>query len=163
MRAAVEEGILPGGGVALLKASLVLTSSAPGAANSSSTPTSPTNPDVKPIQTANFDQDLSVSIIHCALTQPMCTILSNASEELSVIVGTLAAQYGTPDKFAWGYNVSKGEYVNMIKAGIILMWRLQSRSSTMRSRPLRRKRPVTSPWRQTSRTSTSGSQRKASE
>jgi len=54
-RAAIEDSILPGGGVALLKASLVLTSSAPGAANSSSTPTTPTNPDVKPIQTANFD------------------------------------------------------------------------------------------------------------
>jgi chaperonin GroEL len=44
-RAAVEEGILPGGGVALLKAALTLTSSAPGAANPSS---STTQPDVKP-------------------------------------------------------------------------------------------------------------------
>jgi len=67
--AAVEEGILPGGDVALLKASLALTSSAPGAANLSSTPTTPTNPDVKPIQMADFDQDLGVSIICCALTQ----------------------------------------------------------------------------------------------
>ena len=163
MRAAVEEGILPGGDVALLKASLALTSSAPGAANSSSTPTTPTNPDVKLIQTADFDQDLGVSIICRALTQPMYTNLSNAGEESNIIVGTLAAQYGTPDKFAWGYDTSKGEYVNMIKAGIVLMWRSQSRSSTMRSRPLRRKRPVTSPWRRTLRTSMRGSRRKASE
>jgi chaperonin GroEL len=117
-RAAVEEGILPGGGVALLKASLALTSSAPGAANSAST-TTPTNPDVKPIQTANFDQDLGVSIIRRALTRPTRTILSNAGEEASVIVGTLASQYGMPDKFAWGYDASKGEYVDMIKAGIV--------------------------------------------
>ena len=118
-RAAVEEGILPGGGVALLKASLALISSAPGAANSSSNPTTPINPDVKPIQTANFDQDLGVSIIRRALTRPTRTILSNAGEESSVIVGTLTAQYGTPDKFAWGYDASKCEYVDMIKAGIV--------------------------------------------
>ena len=116
-RAAVEEGILPGGGVALLKASLALTSSAPGAANPPSS--SPTNPDVKPIPTANFDQDLGVSIIRRALTRPTRTILSNAGEEASVIVGTLSSLYGSPDKFAWGYDASKGEYVDMIKAGIV--------------------------------------------
>ncbi|KAI0249353.1 chaperonin GroL [Lactifluus subvellereus] len=116
-RAAVEEGILPGGGVALLKASLALTSSAPGAANPSSS--SPINPDVKPIPTANFDQDLGVAIIRRALTRPTRTILSNAGEEASVIVGTLSSQYGSPDKFAWGYDASKGEYVDMIKAGIV--------------------------------------------
>ncbi len=160
MRAAVEDGILPGGGVALRKASLALTSSAPGAANSSSTPTTPTNPDVRrPTST----QDLGVSIIRRALTQPTRTILSNAGEESGVIVGTLAAQYGTPDKFAWGYDAIKGEYVDMIKAGIVLTWRSRSRSSTTRSRPLRRKRPVTSLQRRSSRTSTSGSRRKASE
>ncbi|KAI0051272.1 chaperonin GroL [Auriscalpium vulgare] len=115
-RAAVEEGILPGGGVALLKASLALSSAAPGTQASSS---APTNPDVKPIQTANFDQDLGVSIIRRALTRPTRTILTNAGEEASVIVGTLAAQYGTPDQFAWGYDASKGEYVDMIKAGIV--------------------------------------------
>ncbi|CAL1713840.1 unnamed protein product [Somion occarium] len=71
-RAAVEEGILPGGGVALLKASLALSSNAPGS-NSK-----PSNPDVKPIQTANFDQDLGVSIIKRALTHPARTILKNA-------------------------------------------------------------------------------------
>ena len=63
-RAAVKEGILPGGGVALLKASLALTSSAPSATNSSLTSNTATNPDVKPIPTANFDQDLRVTKCH---------------------------------------------------------------------------------------------------
>ncbi|PCH39724.1 chaperonin GroL [Wolfiporia cocos MD-104 SS10] len=111
-RAAVEEGILPGGGVALLKASLAL-ASAPGSKSAS------TAPDAKPIPTANFDQDLGVSIIKRALTYPSRTILKNAGEESSVIVGTLLANYGSPDKFSWGYDASKGEYVDMIKAGIV--------------------------------------------
>ncbi|KAI0065068.1 chaperonin GroL [Artomyces pyxidatus] len=116
-RAAVEEGILPGGGVALLKASLTLVSSSPGA--NQSTNSAHSSPDVKPIPTTNFDQDLGVAIIRRALARPTRTILSNAGEEASVIVGTLSSQYGTPDKFAWGYDASKGEYVDMIKAGIV--------------------------------------------
>ena len=36
-----------------------------------------------------------------------------------MIVGTILKQYGTPDKFAWGYDASKGEYVDMVKAGIV--------------------------------------------
>ncbi|EMD31541.1 hypothetical protein CERSUDRAFT_144847 [Gelatoporia subvermispora B] len=112
-RAAVEEGILPGGGTALLKASLALAVNTPGAASQ------PTSPDAKPIPTANFDQDLGVSIIRRALTNPTRTILNNAGEESSVIVGTLLNQYGAADKFSWGYDASKGEYVDMIKAGIV--------------------------------------------
>jgi chaperonin GroEL len=112
-RTAVEEGTLPGGGVALLKASLVLATNPPGTGNL------PTNADVKPVPTANFDQDLGVTIIRRALTHLARMILNNAGEEASVIVGTLLAQYGTPDKFAWGYDAQKGEYVDMIKAGII--------------------------------------------
>ncbi|KAJ6537650.1 TCP-1/cpn60 chaperonin family-domain-containing protein [Mycena capillaripes] len=115
-RAAVEEGILPGGGVALLKASLMLATSSPGAALSSS---SPTSPDAKPIATANFDQELGVAIVRRAITAPARAILENAGEESSVIVGTLLAQYGGADKFGWGYDASKGEYVDMIKAGIV--------------------------------------------
>lgn len=110
-RAAVEEGILPGGGVALLKASLALSSSAPGSG--------PSSPDAKSVPTANFDQELGVSIIRRALTNPARTIFKNAGEESSVIVGTLQSTYGTPDKFNWGYDASKGEYVDMIQAGIV--------------------------------------------
>jgi chaperonin GroEL len=115
-RAAVEEGILPGGGVALLKASLLLATNSPG---SSSTASSPVSPDAKPIPTVNFDQELGVAIIRRALTAPARAILDNAGEEASVIVGTLLKQYGATDKFAWGYDASKGEYVDMIKAGIV--------------------------------------------
>ncbi|TFY68120.1 hypothetical protein EVJ58_g1214 [Rhodofomes roseus] len=106
------EGILPGGGVALLKASLALTSKAPGSQATAS-------PDVKPIPTANFDQDLGVSIIKRALSHPARTILKNAGEESSVLVGTMIQQYGAEDKFAWGYDASKGEWVDMIKGGIV--------------------------------------------
>lgn len=114
-RAAVEEGILPGGGVALLKASLMLATSSPGSSSSSI----PSSPDAKPLPTANFDQELGVNIIRRALSHPARTILSNAGEEASVIVGTLMKQYGTEDKFSWGYDASKGEYVDMIKSGIV--------------------------------------------
>lgn len=112
-RAAVEEGILPGGGTALLKASLALGSPTPSGSHSSTQTT-------KVIPTANFDQDLGVSIIRRALTHPTRTILNNAGEESSVIVGTLLAEpYSTPEKFSWGYDAAKGEYVDMIKAGIV--------------------------------------------
>jgi len=110
-RAAVEEGILPGGGVALLKASLALGS--PTTAGSAI-------PETKVISTANFDQDLGVSIIRRALSHPARTILNNAGEESSVIVGTLLSPpYSLPEKFSWGYDAAKGEYVDMITAGIV--------------------------------------------
>jgi len=112
-RAAVEEGILPGGGTALLKASLALGSPTPSGSHSSIQT-------IKVIPTANFDQDLGVSIIRRALTHPTRTILNNAGEESSVIVGTLLSEpYSTPEKFSWGYDAAKGEYVDMIKAGIV--------------------------------------------
>ena len=72
-RAAVEEGIVPGGGVALLKASLAL----------------------KDVKTANFDQQLGVSIIRAALNKPARTIVENAGEEGSVVVGQLLEKYGS--------------------------------------------------------------------
>jgi chaperonin GroEL len=112
-RAAVEEGILPGGGTALLKASLALGPPTPSGSHSSAQVT-------RVIPTANFDQDLGVSIIRRALTHPTRTILNNAGEESSVIVGTLLSEpYSTPEKFSWGYDAAKGEYVDMIKAGIV--------------------------------------------
>lgn len=117
-RAAVEEGILPGGGVALLKASLALTTTSSSGSPSSST-SSPNSSTMEPIQTANFDQELGVSIIRRALSQPARTILSNAGEEASVIVGTLQSQHGAPEQFAQGYDAATGRYVDMIKAGIV--------------------------------------------
>ncbi|KAL8932682.1 MAG: hypothetical protein Q9211_006176, partial [Gyalolechia sp. 1 TL-2023] len=95
-RAAVEEGILPGGGTALLKA----------AANSLGT--------VKP---SNFDQQLGVSIIKNAITRPARTIVENAGTEGSVVVGKLMDEFGSD--FNRGFDSAKGEYVDMIASGIV--------------------------------------------
>lgn len=95
-RAAVEEGILPGGGTALLKASV----NALG--------------DVKP---ANFDQQLGVSIVRSAITRPARTIVENAGSEGSVVVGKLMDQYGSD--FNKGYDSATGQYVDMIASGIL--------------------------------------------
>ncbi|CAA7403290.1 unnamed protein product [Spirodela intermedia] len=92
-KAAVEEGIVPGGGVALLYASQEL----------------------EKLKTANFDQKIGVQIIQNALQTPVHTIASNAGVEGAVIVGKLLEQ-DNPDL---GYDAAKGEYVDMVKAGII--------------------------------------------
>ncbi|EPQ64594.1 Bgt-5470 [Blumeria graminis f. sp. tritici] len=95
-RAAVEEGILPGGGTALLKAA----SQALGS-----------------IKTGNFDQQLGVSIIKSAITKPARTIVENAGIEGSVVVGKLMDEFGAD--FNRGYDSAKGEYVDMIASGIV--------------------------------------------
>ncbi|KAF3793522.1 Chaperonin [Nymphaea thermarum] len=92
-KAAVEEGIVPGGGVALLYASREL----------------------EKLQTANLDQKVGVQIIQNALKTPVYTIASNAGVEGAVVVGKLLEQ----DNLDLGYDASKGEYVDMVKAGII--------------------------------------------
>ncbi|KAJ4967674.1 hypothetical protein NE237_014375 [Protea cynaroides] len=92
-KAAVEEGIVPGGGVALLYASKEL----------------------EKLQTANFDQKIGVQIIQNALKTPVHTIAANAGVEGAVVVGKLLEQ-DNPDL---GYDAAKGEYVDMVKAGII--------------------------------------------
>ncbi|XP_043707410.1 chaperonin CPN60-2, mitochondrial [Telopea speciosissima] len=92
-KAAVEEGIVPGGGVALLYASKEL----------------------ETLQTANFDQKIGVQIIQNALKTPVHTIAANAGVEGAVVVGKLLEQ-DNPDL---GYDAAKGEYVDMVKAGII--------------------------------------------
>lgn len=100
-RAAVEEGILPGGGVALLKASLALSSGS------------------SEVKTTNFDQSLGVSIIRKALTRPARMIVENAGEEGSVVIGTLLEKYGSEDQFGMGYDAGKGVYTDMIASGIV--------------------------------------------
>ncbi|CAK9164592.1 unnamed protein product [Ilex paraguariensis] len=92
-KAAVEEGIVPGGGVALLYASKEL----------------------EKLPTANFDQKIGVQIIQNALKTPVYTIASNAGVEGAVVVGKLLEQ----DNSDLGYDAAKGEYVDMVKAGII--------------------------------------------
>jgi chaperonin GroEL len=92
-RAAVEEGILPGGGVALLRASEVL----------------------KKVRTHNDDQKTGVDIVRKALSAPARQIASNAGEDGSVIVGKILEK----DQYAYGFDAQNGEYVNLVAKGII--------------------------------------------
>ncbi|XP_026450491.1 chaperonin CPN60-like 2, mitochondrial [Papaver somniferum] len=92
-KAAVEEGILPGGGVALLYSSRVLDN----------------------LQTVNNDQKRGVEIIQNALKAPTFTISENAGVNGAVVIGKLLDQ----DNVNLGYDAAKGVYVNMVEAGII--------------------------------------------
>jgi chaperonin GroEL len=92
-RAAVEEGILPGGGVALLRASEVL----------------------KKLRPQNDDQKTGVEIVRKALSWPARQIAINAGEDGSVIVGKILEK----DQYAYGFDAQNGEYVNMLSKGII--------------------------------------------
>jgi len=92
-RAAVEEGIVPGGGVALLRASEAL----------------------KGIRTKNDDQKTGVEIVRKALSWPARQIAINAGEDGSVIVGKILEK----DQYSYGYDSQTGEYVNLISKGII--------------------------------------------
>jgi chaperonin GroEL len=93
-RAAVEEGILPGGGVALLRASEVL----------------------KKLRGAqNDDQKTGVEIVRKALSAPARQIALNAGEDGSVIVGKILDK----DQYSYGFDAQNGEYVNMLTKGII--------------------------------------------
>jgi chaperonin GroEL len=92
-RAAVEEGILPGGGVALLRATEAL----------------------KRIRTHNDDQKTGVDIVRKALSYPARQIALNAGEDGSIIVGKILEK----DQYAFGFDAQSGEYVNMMSKGII--------------------------------------------
>lgn len=92
-RAAVEEGIVPGGGVALLYASNALA-------------------DLKAV---NNDQQVGIDIVRRAMQAPVRQIAENAGSEGSVVVGKLLEQ---KDK-NFGFNAQNGEYTDMTKAGII--------------------------------------------
>src|SRR6202162_4590130 len=92
-RAAVEEGILPGGGVALLRASEVL----------------------KKVRTQNDDQKTGVDIVRKALSWPARQIAINAGEDGSIIVGKILEK----DQYAYGFDAQNGEYVNLVSKGII--------------------------------------------
>ena len=92
-RAAVEEGILPGGGVALLRAQKVLAG-------------------LKP---ENADQKTGVEIVRRALSAPARQIASNAGEDGSVIVGKVLEK----NEYGYGFDAQSGEYGDMVKKGII--------------------------------------------
>jgi chaperonin GroEL len=92
-RAAVEEGILPGGGVALLRATEVL----------------------KKVRTQNDDQKTGVDIVRKALSWPARQIVVNAGEDGSVIIGKILEK----DQYSYGFDAQNGEYVNLVTKGII--------------------------------------------
>jgi chaperonin GroEL len=92
-RAAVQEGIVPGGGVALARASLVLAK----------------------LKAVNEDQKHGIEIVRKAVLMPMRQIAENAGEDGAVISGKVLdnADYN------WGFDAQSGEYKDMVKAGII--------------------------------------------
>jgi chaperonin GroEL len=92
-RAAVEEGVLPGGGVALLRAIA----------------------SVAKLKTANEDQKTGIEIVRKALTTPAKQIIENAGDDAPVIVGKLLENAS----YSYGYNAQTGEYGDMMKMGII--------------------------------------------
>jgi chaperonin GroEL len=92
-RAAVEEGILPGGGVALLRALKVLDG----------------------LHTENEDQRTGIRIVRKALEAPARQIASNAGEDGSIIVGKIVEN----SKYGWGYDAQTGNYGDLIGEGII--------------------------------------------
>jgi len=91
-RAAVEEGIVPGGGVALLRASNALT-----------------------VKGANADQQAGINLVKRALQEPIRQIANNAGDEGSVVVGKILESKSAN----FGYNAQTGEYGDMIKMGIV--------------------------------------------
>jgi chaperonin GroEL len=92
-RAAVEEGILPGGGVALLRATEAL----------------------KRVRTQNEDQKHGVEIVKKAITWPARQIAINSGEDGSVVVSKILEK----DQYAFGFDAQDGEYADLVMKGII--------------------------------------------
>ena len=92
-KAAVEEGIIPGGGTALLYATKAL----------------------KDLTGDNDDQNQGIAIVRRAIQYPIRQIVTNAGQEASIVVGKLNDQKSN----TYGYNAQTGEYVDFIDAGIV--------------------------------------------
>jgi chaperonin GroEL len=92
-RAAVEEGIVPGGGVALARASLVLAK----------------------LKADNDDQRLGIDMVRRAAQQPLRQIAENAGEDGAVVSGKVLDK----DDYNWGFDAQTGEFKDMVKSGII--------------------------------------------
>ncbi|MER9137961.1 chaperonin GroEL [Mesorhizobium sp. M0830] len=92
-RAAVEEGVLPGGGVALLRAAKALDA----------------------VQTDNADQRTGVEIVRRAIETPVRQIAENAGAEGSIIVGKLRER----NEFGWGWNAQTNEFGDLYSQGVI--------------------------------------------
>ncbi|MEY4194737.1 MAG: hypothetical protein RLZZ226_1105 [Pseudomonadota bacterium] len=91
-RAAVEEGIVPGGGVAFIRAQAGLTD----------------------LKGRNHDQTVGINILRRAIEEPLRQIVTNAGEEPSVVLARIQAGEGS-----FGYNAATGEYGDMIDLGIL--------------------------------------------
>ena len=91
-RAAVEEGVVPGGGVAFVRCLGVL----------------------EGVKGDNTDQDVGVGIVKRAIEEPLRQIVANAGEEGSVVLNNVAGKDGN-----YGYNAGTGEYGDMIQMGIL--------------------------------------------
>jgi chaperonin GroEL len=92
-RAAVEEGIVPGGGVALARASLVLSK----------------------LVAVNDDERFGIEIIRKAVLRPLRQIAENAGADGAVISGRVLDR----DEYSWGYDAQMGEFKDLVSAGII--------------------------------------------
>jgi len=91
-RAAVEEGVVAGGGVALLRAKQAITG----------------------LQGDTPDQNAGIKLILRAVEEPLRTIVANAGEEASVVVNNVLNGKGN-----YGYNAATGEYVDMVEQGVL--------------------------------------------
>ncbi|ASL48290.1 60 kDa chaperonin [Burkholderia sp. AD24] len=91
-RAAVEEGIVPGGGVALIRVKKAISG----------------------LKGANADQDAGIKIVLRALEEPLRQIVTNAGEEASVVVARVAEGSGN-----FGYNAQTGEYGDLVESGVL--------------------------------------------
>ncbi|AQH05032.1 chaperonin GroL (plasmid) [Burkholderia sp. KK1] len=91
-RAAVEEGIVPGGGVALLRAREAVTG----------------------LKGANSDQDAGIQIVLHALEAPLRIIAANAGDEPSVVIAKVVEGHGN-----FGYNAATGEYGDLVESGVV--------------------------------------------
>ena len=92
-RAAVEEGIVPGGGVALLRAAAAL----------------------RGLEGANEDEQIGVNIVGRAIESPLRWIAQNAGQEGAIVAERVRT--GTDDNF--GYNAATDEYGDLVAAGVI--------------------------------------------
>ncbi len=91
-RAAVEEGIVPGGGVALVRARAA----------------------VEKVTGSNVDQEAGIKLVLRAVEEPLRTIVDNAGDEPSVVVNTVSAGEGN-----YGFNAATGEYGDLVEQGVL--------------------------------------------
>ena len=91
-RAAVEEGIVPGGGVALIRAQKALDN----------------------VKNLEGDEEIGVQIVRRAIEEPLAQLADNAGAEGALVVQEVKKRKGNE-----GYNVATGEYEDLVKAGVV--------------------------------------------